>query len=384
MAKIKLTPGRITSASCDSGQSFLWDSIVHGLGVRITSNGNKAFVIQARHSGKPLRITIGNVCSITLEDARKEARKLLLMIEQGLDPRREKERLSENNKADDAARAEQSAKERVLSLKVFEVWQEYIIDRKPYWGTRHYQDHIRLSQSGDVPAKKGNRNLKPGPLAPLMQLSLADLTAERIESWLKKEIADRPAQTRLAYTAFKTFIAWCGDHSDYQTIVSSSILTNRVRGILPKKKAKSDCLQKEQLSGWFSSVRQIQNPIISAYLQALLLTGARREELAHLKWTDIDFRWKSITIRDKVEGLRVIPLTPYVEQLLNWLPRRNEWVFSSLTAASGRVQEPRIAHNKALAIAGIEGLTLHGLRRSFGSLAEWTETPTGIVAQIMG
>jgi integrase len=29
-------------------------------------------------------------------------------------------------------------------------------------------------------------------------------------------------------------------------------------------------------------------------------------------------------------------------------------------------------------------LTLHGLRRSFGTLAEWVECPTGVSAQIMG
>lgn len=35
-------------------------------------------------------------------------------------------------------------------------------------------------------------------------------------------------------------------------------------------------------------------------------------------------------------------------------------------------------------VAGVEGLTIHGLRRSFGSLAEWCEMPVGIIAQIMG
>jgi integrase len=35
-------------------------------------------------------------------------------------------------------------------------------------------------------------------------------------------------------------------------------------------------------------------------------------------------------------------------------------------------------------IAGIEDLTLHGLRRSYASLAEWVELPLGVVAQIMG
>jgi hypothetical protein len=29
-------------------------------------------------------------------------------------------------------------------------------------------------------------------------------------------------------------------------------------------------------------------------------------------------------------------------------------------------------------------LTLHGLRRSFGTLSEWVEVPVGIVAQIQG
>jgi integrase len=35
-------------------------------------------------------------------------------------------------------------------------------------------------------------------------------------------------------------------------------------------------------------------------------------------------------------------------------------------------------------VAGIEGLTLHGLRRSFKSLTEWLEIPAGVTAQIMG
>lgn len=66
------------------------------------------------------------------------------------------------------------------------------------------------------------------------------------------------------------------------------------------------------------------------------------------------------------------------------LPRRNEWVFSSPTAASGRLVEPRSAHNRALATAGLPALSLHGLRRSFGTLSEWVEMPTGVVARIMG
>ena len=34
--------------------------------------------------------------------------------------------------------------------------------------------------------------------------------------------------------------------------------------------------------------------------------------------------------------------------------------------------------------SGLDGLTLHGLRRSFKSLTEWLEVPVGVVAQIQG
>ena len=89
-------------------------------------------------------------------------------------------------------------------------------------------------------------------------------------------------------------------------------------------------------------------------------------------------------LRDKVEGERTIPLTPYLKNLILGLPRMNEYVFASATSASGHLEEPRIHHNKALKAAGLPELSIHGLRRSFGTLAEWVECPAGVVAQIMG
>jgi integrase len=100
----------------------------------------------------------------------------------------------------------------------------------------------------------------------------------------------------------------------------------------------------------------------------------------------VDFQWKALRIRDKVEGQRTIPLTPYVSHLLGTLPRlaKNPHVFTSASAASGRLQDARANHTRALRKAGLPHVTLHGLRRSFGTLAEWVEVPVGIVAQIQG
>jgi integrase len=146
---------------------------------------------------------------------------------------------------------------------------------------------------------------------------------------------------------------------------------------------KQDALLREQLPAWFAAVRAVGSPIAAAYLQTLLLTGARPGEVLAMRWDDLNTQWLGLTIRDKVEGERVIPLTPYVSHLLLALPRRSEWVFSSLST-NDHITPPHKALAQAGAVAGIEGLTLHGLRRSFGSLAEWLEVPAGVVAQIQG
>ena len=388
MARIKLTAERVKKFKCPkkAKQVFLWDSEVPGLGIRATA-GSLSYIFQGKLDGKSIRVTIGDVRTWVIDSAgtdapgaRQEARRLQSLIDQGVDPRIEKqERIAEQ----DAKRNELKRQDITLG----EVWLEYVKARRSHWSPRHLADHERIIQPGGEKKKRGKGKTKKGPLSPLLSTQLSKLTPELVKAWAKGEAAKRGTQARIAFDALRACINWLNDHPDYQGLVSPDTCSSRVkREALPKKRAKSDCLQREQLPAWFKAVREYGNPVISAYLQALLLTGARREELAGLKWEDADFKWNSLTIHDKVEGLRTIPLTPYVRHILNPLPRRNQWVFSSPTAkkGEGRLQEPRIPHNKALAVAGIDGLTLHGLRRSFGTLSEWVEVPAGVVAQIMG
>ena len=66
------------------------------------------------------------------------------------------------------------------------------------------------------------------------------------------------------------------------------------------------------------------------------------------------------------------------------LPRRNEYVFASTVSASGTLVIPRNPHNDVCKVAGIDGLSVHGLRCSFKSLTEWLAIPPEVVAQLMG
>ena len=54
------------------------------------------------------------------------------------------------------------------------------------------------------------------------------------------------------------------------------------------------------------------------------------------------------------------------------------------TKTTGALSDTRASHAKVLQSAGIDGLTIHGLRRSFSLLGESAGAPAGAIAQVMG
>lgn len=423
MAKVPFTAGRVSGFSCppEKHQAFLWDVTVPGLGLRVTPAGKPSYVFQSVYQGKDLRLTIGSPSVWTIPLAQAKARELQRMIDEGKDPRGLKRgalaEQAEKNAAADAAQMQAAAH----ALTVGEVWNAYVAERRPFWGDLHYRDHLNKANPGGEPSKRRGADkdakTKPGPLAALMPLKLKDLDQPTIERWAADEGKTRPSSARLAWRLLGVFLTWCSEQPAYGSILPTKnpAKSKKTREALGKPGVKSDVLTREQLPAWFAHVRQIQNPGIAAALQVMLLTGARPGEVMALRWEDLNTQWRGIHMRDKVEGTREIPLTPYVASLLAALPRRNGWVFSSAYAldmsthnvkrraakaaskgidapdgdvksrsAEGRLSEPNTPHTRACSSAGLEGLTLHGLRRSFASLTEWLEIPAGVVAQIQG
>jgi len=391
MAKVAFTAGRVNGFKCppDKVQAFLWDSTAKGLGLRTTPSGKPAYVFQAVYQGKDIRVTIGSPNDWTIPMAQEKARELQRLIDEGKDPRDLKRDALAAAAERQAAAASKVEAAKTAALTVGEVWAAYIEERKPHWGDLHYRDHIDKAKPGGLPSGRrggGKQLTKPGPLAALMPMALCDLDQATIEAWAANEGKTRASSARLAWRLLTVFLTWCAEQPAYAGLVAEKnpAKTKKARESLGKAGTKSDVLQREQLAAWLTAVQQIQNPVIAACLQMMLLTGARPGEVLSLRWEDINTQWKGIQIRDKVEGTREIPATPYMLHLLAALPRRNEWVFPSNTSASGCLTEPNNPHTRACTAAGLKGLTLHGLRRSFSSLTEWLEVPAGVVAQIQG
>ncbi|WP_439889614.1 tyrosine-type recombinase/integrase [Ralstonia sp. 25C] len=405
MSKQNFTAARVDSFQCEPGksQTIYWDAKTPGFGLRVTAAGARAYIFESRLFGKTIRLTVGDVRAWDLGRARTEAARLKTLIDDGKDPR---EVRAEQQAAHEARRVEARRREVTFG----EVWDEYVESRRPFWSERHYRDHIQHASAGGIQRKRAKSLTVAGPLAALRPIKLPELTGEYIADWLTRESVERATMAALSFRLLRSFIRWAADTPSYAGLIPENAYRARdVKDAVPRVRARDgDSLQREQLAAWFDGVRSISNPVGSAYLQGLLITGARREEWAGLRWEDVDFRWRSVVLDDKVEGTggRTIPLTPYLATLLWNLKQLNEtppnkrqatrlagkgeawepspWVFASKTSEDGKIAEPRSSHTKALEAAGLPHITLHGLRRSFGTLSEWVEVPVGVVAQIQG
>ncbi len=385
MAKIAFTASRVAGFKCpaDKEQAFLWDVTASGLGLRATPAGKPAYVFQGEFQGKSIRITIGGPNSWSIPQAQEKARELQRQIDEGHDPRDLKRGVI-------AAAIEKKASAAAQVLTVGDVWPQYLAEGKPKrkdaWKLSYRADLELLAKPGGEKKKRGAGLTRPGTLYPLMALTLTSVTEDSLQSWFDLEAKTSKHQAARALMMFRGFLRWCAARPAYRGQVDRDAGRGAALAeAMPQVKKRTDCLEDAQVAGWFSGVDKLGNRTIAIYLKGLLLTGARREELAALKWVDVDFRWSRVTLADKVDATRIIPLTPYLAQQLALLPRKdnNVYVFSC-ESESGHVIDPRASHARAMLDAGITTLTTHGLRRSFSLLGEASGAPAGAIAQVMG
>lgn len=389
-SRVRLTAGRVESFACPAGksQAFLWDTEAPALMLRATPKGRKTYAFEARLNGATIRVGIGTAADWSLDAARRRAAELKRLVDVGQDPR-------EIERQQQAEREAQRQQERAQAVTVGDVWPTYIAQgrpkRKDAWKPRYVADMLKMVSPGGEPAKRGvklepgkPRPLTlPGHLYPLMALPLVEVTEDRLAAWFDTESLRGKHQATRALMMFRGFLRWCSTKTDYRGLVNRE--AGRAPAIienLPPATRRTDKLLQEQIAGWWAAVSQLPNPVHSVYLRALVLTGARREELATLTWDNVDFRWRKLTIADKEAPTRTIPLGPYMAQMLAGLPRKGPFVFHS-TGAKGHVSDLRNPMGRALAEAGIEHLTFHGLRRTFTQTARRI-VPAGVPAQISG
>ena len=387
-----LTYGLLERAACPADLPFVLvrDTDKKGLRLRVTKAGGKHWQFETRIKGKLFTRALGEWPTISIDDAKAEAHRLRGLTEKGTDPREGERQQDAAKAAAIAAAAAQLEAAKVAAVTVGDIWPQYLTEGKPKrreaWKPRYRADLEAMAAPGGVKKVRGQGLTRSGPIFPLLELPLSQVNEDTLKAWHDREAKDGLHQAARALMMFRGFLRWASSKPDYRAMTDRD--AGRAAAILDtlpstKGSKRKDCLEDAQLPGWFAGADTLGNRTIATYLKALLLTGSRREEMAGLRWADVDFRWNRLTLADKVNDTRIIPLSPYLAQLLATLPRLNDFVFAG-KSASGHIEEPRSNFTKVNQHAGVTKLTIHGLRRSFSLLGESAGAPGGAIAQIMG
>jgi integrase len=119
------------------------------------------------------------------------------------------------------------------------------------------------------------------------------------------------------------------------------------------------------------------------YILAALQTGARRGELASLRWSDIDMKARTIAFAKTKNGeRRVVPLTDTLREALQALPRPLDpqaEVFPALSADAVTIAFRRLTRD-----LGIPNLRFHDLRHDVASTLTMAGVPQRTVMEILG
>ena len=373
---------KITKAVVDSlpftekGQQYLYDSVMAGFGVCIGKTA-KSYFVETTVAGKRVtrRITIGRHGIWTTEDARQEARKLLLKMKQGIDPVDEREQQRQSH--------EKAIKEHVT---LREVWNSYKRDRQLRPGTlRDYANYIVGSEDPDQPRKSVFHDWLDRPCR---AISRSDIIVRHTQiGQVAAQRGNQIGQPRLLFA--NSAMRVLGSVLSYAK-ACGLIDANPVEVLGEAKKwsrerRRRSVVQPHQIRTWLEAVESVRRmlpagPLGCDYLELVLFTGLRRNEAASLTWAQIDFDRKTLTLPDpKNYEPHILPLTEHIVAVLRRrreANRESKWVFPSPGRKNrqGHLAEPRCVALKVKEVSGVT-FTIHDLRRTFISTAEALDLP---------
>ena len=275
--------------AADGAETVLWDSELKGFGVRVQKGGTKSYVLHYRVGtgrGAPLRkLTIGKHGSPwTPETARREAKTLLGVIEDGADPAADK--LSRREAPTIAELAE-----------------------------RFLAEHAEAKRKGSTAAEY-KRLLDKIILPALGKRKVADVTRADVTKLHHANRAAPYQANRVLAVLSKMFNlaerwGWRPDGSNPCRHVEKFAERKRERMLSPAELARlGDALAAHGGS-----------PYAVAAVKLLVFTGARLGEVLGLRWEWIDFERGEARLPDSKTGAKTLHLPPPALAVLAALPR---------------------------------------------------------------
>jgi len=334
---------------------FYRDEALKGFGLKATSNGTKTFIVEKRINGKVKRITLGRYGALTVEQARKEAQKILGEIAQGVDPIAER----------------QAHQVKGVTLEM--AFKSYFRSRKD----------LKDSTVNDY--KKALSSYLPD----WANTPIASITKDMVEV-RHREIGKR-SHSRANGTMRVLRAVFNNAMHEYEDSQGNPVITSNPVNRLSQKRAwfpdkrKTTLIKAHELKPWYDATMQLNQEVTRDYLHFLLFTGLRRSEASGLTWDTVDFKDKTFTIPDtKNKEPHTLPMSDVLEEILQrrFSSTNSQWVFPSPVQQDKQLTEPRTAIDRVTELSGVP-FTCHDLRRTFITIAESIDIPAYALKRLM-
>lgn len=346
MVTKRLTKRVVEALAPKSDRYVVWDSELKGFGVRVTPQGRKTYLVRYRTTGgADRRLTLTTHGVMTTEEAREQARLALADAAMGGDPQGAKaERRAEMTMKElcKLYMAEGTATKKETTLRIDRIR----IDRhiNPRLGSRKVTDITR----GDIQRLMidvGNGHIR-GEAAP---------------------------HTRGGKGAAARTVGLLGGIFTFAQ-ERGFVEVNPVRGLKRYKDNRRERFLSAAELGKLGDLLSAQekdgsDPRHVAIIRLLLLTGARKNEIARLRWNEVDLEKGLLRLKDSKTGPKVIRLGAAATSLLGRLPKDHAtWVFPDRRHTDRPTSNLDWAWVRIRTKAELSDVRIHDLRHSFASI----------------
>ncbi|WP_296578975.1 tyrosine-type recombinase/integrase [Xanthobacter sp.] len=381
MPKLKLTKRTTDGLGPVERPTYFYDTDLSGFFLRLQPTGSRVWGVEYRagHTrGAPTRrVTIAAFGALTPEEARAAAKKLLADVARGEDPAGQK-----------AAKAKEMTLAALIDL---------------------YADEGCFVQRGirqGAPMKERTKaytlaRLRHHAVPLLGKKRVTEIGAGDIERFVRDVTAGKTAKDEK--TGPRTRVIVTGGEGAARKVVRdlSAVFSFAVRrSIMPENPVDKAAVRKtdnrrdrfllldevKRLGEAFTALEDDGvNPKAVNIARLWALTGARRNEIAGLRWDEVDLDRGLLILADSKTGKSIRPLGAAAVTVLAGIERHegSPFVFPAESGESHYQGTSRI-WPKVIAKAGLPGVTPHTLRHTLGSTAVSTGEALALTGAILG
>ena len=360
----RLTKRAVDAATPETVRFTVWDADLKGFGLRVEPSGTKTFVCRYRvgggRRGTLRQFKVGRYGKLTPDQARVQAEQILAQVELGRDPQADRE----------AGRA---------ALTVSELCDLYLAE-----GGKG-----KKSSTMSIDALRIQNHIKPslGSLK-ITEIGRADIErfVDDIASGRLKGASERARggpgaasrSTGLLGAIFRFAVA--------RKLCAENVVDGVRR---PKDRKRDRFLSPAELAAIGDALRAAEQAGALrervAAIRLLCLTGARKNEIARLKWSEVDLARGRLALEDSKTGAKVIPVGAPARMLIEAQPRgKSRYVFP-------RPDDPEQPINgidwfwvTIREAAKVPDVRIHDLRHSFASFGVAGGATLLLLGKILG